>query len=259
MTDELRVERRGDALWMTMNRPDRRNAFNPRMIGAFEEALAAIPAGVRSAVLTGEGTAFCAGADLAWMASPDLDDAEATAGAERISRLFAALDALPIPLVARVNGPAAGGGVALAAIADVVLADPSATFQMAELLVGLVPAMALPYLARRIGPGRAREWALTAGRIDADRAAAWGLVGAVAPAGRLDDAVEEALERLRRTEPGALAAMKAFLRSVEGRAPADAAPEAIRTIAERRRSPEARARTAAFLRRSGRGAGRGGS
>jgi len=246
MADELLIERRDDVLWITIHRPDRRNSFDGTTVGALLDAASSIPPGVRAVALTGAGTSFCAGADLDWMAPAELDERAAQEGAERISRMFAALDALPVPLVARVNGPAAGGGVALAAIADAAIADAAATFQMSEVLIGLVPAMAMPYLARRIGPGRAREWALTARRIDAACAAEWGLVGEVAAAGKLDEAVEARLALLRRAEPGALSAMKAFLRRTEGRAPSEAAADAIAVIAERRRSPEARERVAAF-------------
>ncbi|MDI7268027.1 MAG: enoyl-CoA hydratase-related protein [Myxococcota bacterium] len=247
MADELLVERRGDALWLTMNRPERRNAINPALLGAFESVLAAIPDGVRAVVLTGAGSSFCAGADLEWMAAQAMSDVEATAGSRRVSALFAAYDALPVPLVARINGPAVGGGVGLAAIADVAVAAEGATFHLAEVLVGLVPAMISPYVTRRVGPGRAREWVLTAERLDAGTALSWGLVGAVVPPEKLDETVEQRLALLRRGAPGALAAAKAFMRRVEGLAPPAVAEEAIRVISERRTTAEARERAAAFL------------
>lgn len=251
MGDELITERRGDVLWLTFNRPDRRNAFDPALMEAFEAVILSPPQDVRAIVITGAGTAFCAGADLRWMATQALSEEEVAAGSTRISKMFAACDALPVPLVARVNGPAVGGGVGLTAIADVAVASEAATFQLAEVRVGLVPAMISPYVVRRIGPGRTREWVLTAERIDAATACAWGLVGKVAPPDRLDEAIAERLALLGKGAPGALAAAKAFMRWAEERPPQAVAEEAVRVISERRRSPEALERAAAFL--AGRG------
>ena len=105
----VRVERRGEVSWVTLDRPERRNAFDAEMIGAIEGVVADLPKGTRAVVLAGEGTAFCAGADLAWMAGEDGCEADVRPECAMISRFYAALDALPVPLLARVHGPAAGG------------------------------------------------------------------------------------------------------------------------------------------------------
>jgi enoyl-CoA hydratase/carnithine racemase len=144
---------------------------------------------------------------------------------------------------------AVGGGVGLVAIADVAVAADGASFQLAEVRLGLVPAMVMPYVARRIGPGRAREWALTGERIDAAQALAWGLVGTVVPADRLDDAVAGKIELLRAGAPGALAALKSFLHRASVLPPAQAAEEAVDLIAERIASEEARELIRAFAER----------
>lgn len=249
----LRVERRGDVLCLTLARPERRNAFDDSLLDALEDALRALEPDVRVVLLAGEGEAFCAGADLGWFAGAEDDRSERRAEALRVSRAFAALDAVPVPLVARVHGAAVGGGVGLAAIADVAVASEDATFQLAEVRVGLVPAMVAPYVVRRIGPVRARAWAMSGERIGAARAADWGLVDAVASPARLDTVVEERLEALRAGAPDAVRAIKAFLRGVEGRPPGEVADDAVRTISGRLADPEARRRIRAFLDRSRRG------
>jgi methylglutaconyl-CoA hydratase len=108
------------------------------------------------------------------------------------------------------------------------------------------------YVARRIGAGRTREWALTAERIDAATALAWGLVSTVVPAARLDEAVAAKLTLLRAGGPEALVAAKAFFRSTEGLTSGAAQEPAVRAISARVASAEARERIESFKRRSGR-------
>ncbi len=243
----LRVERDVDLLRLTFDRPDRRNAFDGPMLEALAQALGTLDDDVRAVVLAGAGEAFCAGADLTWFVGENDVPVLQRPEPRLVSRLFAALDAVPVPVVARVHGAAVGGGVGFAALADVAVASEDATFQLAEVRVGLVPAMVAPYVARRIGPARVREWGLTAERIGAARAEAWGLVSAVVAPQRLDDEVERRLELLRAGEPGGLRALKAFLRAADGRAPADLREEAVLAISGRLADPAARARIARFL------------
>ena len=249
----IRVERRDDVLWVTLDRPERRNAFDEGMIRVIEDAVEDLPPGTRAVVLAGAGTAFCSGANLAWMAGAERETAPMRPEVATISRFYATLDALPVPLVARVHGPTAGGGVGLTAVADIAVAAETATFRLSEVRVGLAPAMIAPYVVRRIGPGRAREWALTAERIDAATACSWGLVSQVVSAERLDEAVATKLELLRASPPEALAAVKAFFREIEGFSPREAADVALESIASRLSSPGARERIRAFL---GSGSGR---
>jgi methylglutaconyl-CoA hydratase len=240
-------------LWVTLDRPERRNAFDEGMSRAIGGALSDLPRGTRAVVLAGSGSAFCSGANLAWMAGAERESAPLRPEVVTISRLYATLDALPVPLIARVHGPAAGGGVGFVSVADIAVAAETATFRLSEVRVGLAPAMIAPYVVRRIGPGRAREWALTAERIDAATACSWGLVSQVVPAERLDEAVAAKLELLRASPSEALAAVKAFFREIEGVSPREAAVVALETISARLSSPEARARIRSFLGPGGRG------
>src|SRR5687767_10704150 len=131
----LTVKREGAVDYLTLNRPDVRNAFNDRMIAELTSwaADAAQDPGLRVVVLSGAGKTFCAGADVAWMSQTvqysqeqNLQDAMA------MSRMFAALDTLPVPLVGRIHGAALGGGAGLASVCDIVVASELAVFGFTE-------------------------------------------------------------------------------------------------------------------------------
>jgi methylglutaconyl-CoA hydratase len=125
--DGVRCETRDDVLWLTLDRSGRRNAFDGAMLRALERALRELSPAVRAVVLTGAGTTFCAGADLEWMAGDGTLEDGVRPECAAVLRFYALLDAVPVPVVARVNGVAAGGGVGLAAVADLALAAEEAT------------------------------------------------------------------------------------------------------------------------------------
>jgi methylglutaconyl-CoA hydratase len=190
----LVVRREGPIEQVVLNRPDVRNAFNPALVEALHAwALSvAADAGVRAAVVSGAGRAFCAGGDLAVMAGTiDASRDENLADARRLAAMFEALDRVPIPLVGRVHGAALGGGIGLASVCDIVVAAEDAVFGFTEVKLGLMPSVISPYALAKIGRSAARELFLTGARFGAARAREIGLVHAVVPAGRLDDAVGE--------------------------------------------------------------------
>ncbi len=199
-------------LTLTLNRPDRHNAFDDGLIAALQAGLARAEsdADVRVVLLTGAGASFCAGADLRWMKSKaHLGPAENAADALAMAGLFARLDALPKPVVARVHGPAMGGGVGLAACADIVVAGPKAEFALSEVRLGMAPAVISPFVVRKIGPSRARDWFLTGDKVNAQAAYVGGLVQRLADTDEsLDALVASTVQSLLRGAPGALAACK---------------------------------------------------
>src|SRR5215210_5773014 len=136
----LDVRRDGPIEFLTLNRPEVRNAFNEQVIEELTRWAAATAADdrVRVAVLGGAGKAFCAGADLTWMsrmAGYTLE--ENVLDASAMARMYAALDHLPIALIGRIHGPALGGGAGLAAVCDIVVAEEGATFGFTEVKVGI--------------------------------------------------------------------------------------------------------------------------
>lgn len=163
--------------------------------------------GPRVLVLEGEGADFCAGLDL-----DDVDaDEDAAAGVRELAAWLRELDRAPFVVVAVVRGRALGGGLGLAAVADVVLADESASFGLPEALVGLIPAVVFPYVARRVGVARARALALTARPLGAAEALRVGLVDELAS--DLDASLRRLRARLERADASALAAIKSLVSS----------------------------------------------
>ena len=141
---------------ITLARPERRNAFDAELIAAFVGALGHIDLDARVVVLASEGDAFCAGADLNWMKSMVGFGLEQNiADSRAMAEMFRALDGLPMPLVARVQGAALGGGAGLVAMADVAVASEAAVFGFTEVRVGIIPAVVSPYVVRKIGPAHA--------------------------------------------------------------------------------------------------------
>ena len=150
----LRVERDGDLLRVTLARPDRRNAFDAELIGELAEAFVDVGR-ARAVVLAGEGTSFSAGADVDWMrASVDLSHDENVADANALRRMLEAIDGCPAPVVARVQGYALGGGAGLVAAADIAIAAPDAVFAFSEVKLGIIPAVISPFALAKIGAGR---------------------------------------------------------------------------------------------------------
>ena len=182
---EVETQRDGGVMTITLNRPEVLNAFNGAMHEAFRAALEeAQAAEVRAVVLTGAGRGFCVGQDL--------NEFKEAAGdiAERLRSTFnpsvLALRGLEKPVIAAVNGPAAGAGLSLACACDLRLAASSATFVPAFIGIGLVPDTGATYFVERLlGYSRAFEWLCSGRRLSAADAHAWGLVTEVVADGRL--------------------------------------------------------------------------
>lgn len=171
------IQRRlGPAALLVLADPPRRNALDATVLAALESALVTHAAsGEAALVLTGEGDAFCAGMDLAAVAA--LPGEQGTRALhEAFARVLATLAGLPALSIALVDGEALGGGLALAAACDVVIATDAARFGLPEALWGLLPANAAPVVARRAGVHGARRLALTTEPVDADHAQRLGLV-----------------------------------------------------------------------------------
>jgi enoyl-CoA hydratase/carnithine racemase len=201
---ELLVETRGRTRWLTLNRPTRLNALTWTMRDSLLAALTVGPADdVDAIVLTGAGRGFCAGMDLEVLQDEaDAPAAERRANLERAQQVVTLAAAAPCPVVAAVNGVAAGGGWGLALAADVVVAAGSARFVTAFVQLGLVADLGFGYnLTRRVGPMRAKSVIMRGLRLDAAQAQALGAVDAVVPDGELTARVEAML-------PGIVAAGK---------------------------------------------------
>jgi methylglutaconyl-CoA hydratase len=248
----IHVRRLANVDYVTLNRPEVRNAFNERVIAEITEWAdhAAADNSLNAVVLSGAGSSFCAGADLAWMArmaeftrEENLRDAQGAAG------MFAAIDSLPMPVIAQIHGAALGGGAGLAAVADIAVAAEDTTFGFTEVKLGLIPAVIAPYVLAKIGQSAARELFVTGRRFDAAHARHIGLVHAVVPAADLIDRVNRYLIEIAANGPDAMRAAKALLRGIANQSIADAAPTTAAAIAERRVSAEAQKMMRGFLKK----------
>jgi methylglutaconyl-CoA hydratase len=249
----LITRRDGTIEYLTLNRPDVRNAFNEHVIAeltawALGVREAAARHDVRVVVMSGAGKVFCAGADVTWMSRAlHYTEQENIRDATAMSRMFSAIDELPVPVVGRIQGAALGGGAGLAAVCDIVVAEDAALFGFTEVKLGILPAVISPFALAKIGRSAARELFLTGARFSAARAREIGLVHDVVPAADLDAAVTRYVRELLTAGPEAMAAAKALIPDVWGRATADATPITAAAIASRRVSKEGQEGLRAFL------------
>jgi len=247
----LNVDIRDGVARVTLDRPEVRNAFDEVVIKKLTQAFHEIAAdsGIRVVVLAGNGTAFCAGADLNWMKRmAKYGHDENLADARALAEMLAALDRLPQPTIARVHGPAFAGGTGLVAACDMAIGTPQAKFCFSEAKLGLSPATISPYVLRAIGERAARRYFLSAEVFDAEEALRIGMLSFLVPAAELDATIEGLLQHLLAGGPQAHAKIKNLIRAVAGR-PIDEAlmADTARRIAEIRVSPEGREGIASFL------------
>jgi methylglutaconyl-CoA hydratase len=249
----LSTNRDGPIEYLTLNRPEVRNAFNEHVIRELTEWAARTDAAARQhdlrvVVLAGEGPAFCAGADVTWMAKTvQYTEEQNVADATAMSRLFAALNELPLAVVGRIQGAALGGGAGLAAICDIVVAAEDAVFGFTEVKLGILPAVISPFALAKIGRSAARELFLTGARFSAARAREIGLVHAVVAAADLDATVARYVKELLTAGPEAIAAVKDLIPAVWEQRVDEAAALTARAIALRRVSTEGQEGLKAFL------------
>jgi methylglutaconyl-CoA hydratase len=246
----IRRLQEGPVARVVLARPEVRNAFDDGLIAELTRSFLEFgdDRTTRVVVLSGDGPTFCAGADIAWMRKAGAySQAENEEDAGRMARMFRAIDECPLPVIALVHGAAIGGGVGLAAAADIAIAAEGTVFSLGEVKLGILPSVISPFVLRAIGARQARDFFLTGDRFDAREAFRIGLVHAVVPAGELEAAAQKKIDSLLSSGPEAIGAAKRLIAQVAGLSPEEAAPLTVRTIAERRASEEAREGLGAFL------------
>ncbi len=204
---------------VTLRRPELRNAFNEALIAEITTAFTELGADdeVRVIVLSGEGSAFCAGADVNWMKRVvDYSIEENIEDAATLADMLAAVRDCPKPVIARIHGPAIGGGVGLVAACDIAVAVHDAIFCLSEVKLGILPAVISPFVINKIGPGAMRRYALTAERFDALEAKRIGLVNeAVETVEEMDAGIKNLCKLLKQTGSEAVAACKKLLHDIQ--------------------------------------------
>jgi methylglutaconyl-CoA hydratase len=239
-------------VFITINRPHRKNAFDAATVAALYEAFETLHGAdhIRLVFIRGAGGTFCAGADLGWMRdAADWTEGENRDDAMSLARMLKALHDVPALTVALVEGAAMGGGAGMVAACDMAVAARGAKFAFSEVKLGLIPATIAPYVIEAIGPRAARALFLTASPFDADRALELGLLDQVlGSADEIEGFIADLADRMKACAPRALGDAKRLVNDLAGRHIDGALMEdTARRIARARVSAEGQEGVRAFL------------
>jgi methylglutaconyl-CoA hydratase len=212
----VKSEIRNNTGLIILNRPEKRNALNPELSSLIIEKLKEFNANdnIKAVIITGEGTSFCAGADLSWLNKikeySSVNNEEDTEG---IADLFIALYDYPKPLIAAVNGHAIGGGCGLASVCDFIFADKKESkFGYTEVKIGFIPAIVSVFLIKKIGEGKAKQLLITGEIVESEKALHLGLVDYLS-----DNVVADALsfaEKLSANSTYSMSLTKELIRNI---------------------------------------------
>ncbi len=235
---------------VVLNRPDVHNAFNDKMIEELNAVFDEIEKdqSIRVVILSGEGNSFCAGADLNWMRRvKDYSYEENLKESLALSDMLYKIYSCSKPTIAKVQGYAIGGGTGLVAVCDIAIASTDAKFSFSEVKLGLIPACISPYVVKKCGEGRCREFFLTGERMSAEKALNAGLVNIIVPPDCLDKAVDGLVNQLLSSGPEAIKKCKELLRTVPQMSVDEFKRYTAEVIAQMRISEEAQEGMSAFL------------
>jgi methylglutaconyl-CoA hydratase len=206
-------------VFVTINRPQKKNAFDAATIAALFEAFETLHGAdhVRVVFIRGAGGTFSAGADLSWMRDAiDWSEGDNRDDAMGLAKMLKALHDIPALTVALVEGSAMGGGAGIVCACDMAVAVEGTRFAFSEVKLGLIPATIAPYVIEAVGPRRARQLFLTANIFDADYAAHAGIIDMVLPEGTIDEFVSMLTDSLTQNAPQAMGEAKRLVRDVAG-------------------------------------------
>ena len=250
--DLVQIDATADGVvFVTINRPEKKNAFDAATIAALYEAFETLHGAdkVRVVFIRGAGGTFSAGADLNWMRSAaDWSESDNRDDAMGLAKMLKALHDVPALTVALVEGAAMGGGAGIVAACDMAVAVEGTRFAFSEVKLGLIPATIAPYVIEAVGARRARQLLLTANIFDADYAAHAGLIDMVLPEGSVDEFISMLTDSLSANAPGAMGDAKRLVNDVAGEAIDNRLlEETARRIARARVSAEGQEGVRAFL------------
>lgn len=235
---------------LTLARAEKHNALSSEMIAEITAAARALGdnSDVRAVVLAADGKSFCAGADLNWMRAQIDATPEQRAGEARgLAKMLKDLNALPKPLIGRVQGNAFGGGVGMVSVCDVAVGASGVKMGLTETRLGLIPATIGPYVVARMGGARARRVFMSARLFDAQEAVALGLLAKEVPEAVLDAAVEAEIAPYLACAPGAVAEAKALVRRLGPAIDDDVIDMSVAALIRRWESAESAEGIAAFF------------
>ena len=250
MSDLVQASTRDQVRSLRLNRPDKRNALNADLVTALKKSLAeAEEDDTRVVVLTGAGSAFSAGADLADLRSMrEASPLENEQDSRHLADLFRQIYRHPKPIIAKVNGHAIGGGCGLAAVCDFSVVSTDATLGFSEVRIGFVPAIVMVFVRRKLGETAARDLLLRGRLVEAEEAVDLGLFTEAVSPGSLDERVAERAEELaNETSGSAVALTKRMLAQVPGMGFEEALDYAVQMNAFARGTEDCQAGIDAFL------------
>lgn len=213
----ITISQQGHLATITLNRPEKHNAFDETMIERLISAFRNFEDDPEIFIihLKGAGRSFCAGADLEWMQRTSQYSYDRNfADAQRLALLMCVIDNSPKFVMTTVHGSVFGGAVGLAAVSDLVFAEPETIFSLSEVKLGLLPAVISPFVANAIGGRMARRYLLTGERFNAETACHIGLVHDVCDAEALQKKRDKVIDEMRWGAPSARAETKALLKEV---------------------------------------------
>jgi methylglutaconyl-CoA hydratase len=246
----VRLDIAGPVAKVSFCRPEIHNAFNDTLIYEMTDLFKSFHENkeLRVVVLTGEGKSFCAGADLNWMRRvKDYSYEKNLEESLALADLFYLIYTTPLPVIGRINGAAIGGGTGFVAVCDIAVAAESAKFSFSEVKIGVVPACIGPYVIKKIGAGKAREFFLTGERLSAADACRIGLVDRFYPDDKLDEEVNKLVDTILSSGPNAIKMAKELIANVPLMPPDQFKPYTAEMIARLRKSDEGQEGMDAFL------------
>lgn len=235
---------------VSLNRPEKRNAFHPGMIGDLSKVFkaAAKDKSLRAVLLTGEGQSFCAGGDLEWMKEmASYSKAENLKDAKKLYEMYWLIKSCPVPVVGKIFGHAFGGGAGLTAVCDIVFAETKTQFCFSEVKWGLVPAVISPFVNDRAARASIAEWFMTAKVFSAAEAERGGLINRTGSIAEVDLFLEETFKLILASAPEAVRETKKLQQSYSSIPWKKMEPVVTKLIAARRASAEGQKGLGAFL------------
>ncbi|AQR62406.1 enoyl-CoA hydratase [Brevundimonas sp. LM2] len=241
----------GGVVFITLNRPAKKNAFDAATVAALHEAFETLHGAdnVRAVFIRGAGGTFSAGADLGWMRDAiGWSESDNRDDAMMLAKMLKALHDIPALTVALVEGAAMGGGAGLVCACDMAVAIEGTRFAFSEVKLGLIPATIAPYVVEAVGARRARQLFMTANIFDADYAAHAGIIDMVLPEGSMDEFISMLTDSLTQNAPGAMGEAKRLINDVVGqKIDRGLMEETAKRIARARVSEEGQEGVRAFL------------
>jgi methylglutaconyl-CoA hydratase len=246
----LKILKENDVLYVGLNRPESKNAFNEFLIEELTNAFSNLPEDIICVVLYGEGDSFCAGADLDWMKRMGESSFEENRNSAYLMwKMYETIENCPYVLISKVHGYVLGGGMGLISCSDIVISDINAKFGWTEVRLGLVPAVVSTFSIRKVDDSFARRYFLTGEIFDAKTAQKIGLVHEVLNPDEVENKLKEIIENLRKNGKNGMKLTKQLLLKLRQRTEKDIIEFCIDTIAKARSEKEALERISKFLKK----------